>query len=252
MHNCEVLQEEIFDLALGEADGASKARILAELDVCAHCRAEYDAIRQTADLYTTARVLDVPTESYWQKFEADLQADIALYTAPPARFQEEKSNIETALPSFAERLQRLFSSTIAVPAPALLLILAAVPLTAFFALRGNSAEKTNVLPSAPTVKEENAAISPQISDVAPNIAPTPQIIEKIIEKTVWRDRVVTEKVYVNIPAASSKQARVKSSAPKNNGDAPANEMPSVNLAEFEPLNNMDVKVWDKQSADARK
>lgn len=70
MHNCREVRDRLTELIL---DGQSDRELAAELNNCAECRAEFDALNAT--LRTTARVREtsIAAESYWPAYHERLR-----------------------------------------------------------------------------------------------------------------------------------------------------------------------------------
>ncbi len=204
MHDCKRTQEKLLDLAFGELAAGEKARVLAEISVCTLCRAEFESLCSTLDFYGEAAQLDEPTEHYWQQYEARLLAN----------FQPKKRE-KSVSKSF---WQQLFFSSISVPVPvaagAILIVFAAT----LFAVRSSKTEPQ-------IIETKSATIQTQVE---------PQIIvqEKPVDRVVWRERTVTQKVYVIKESRREKQlpnqifARTRKAENSN--------FNQINLAEFKP------------------
>ncbi len=77
MHDCKNIQEQLIDLVFGEAD----ATLRAEVEGCAACREEYQAMQRALGAFDQTADAVMPAESYWPGYEARLQARLAEETA---------------------------------------------------------------------------------------------------------------------------------------------------------------------------
>ncbi len=82
MHNCQNLAERMVDLVFGELSEAERASVLAELERCPPCRAEYQSFKATLSTFDKAAEALLPDENYWQGYEARLQAKLAVSESP--------------------------------------------------------------------------------------------------------------------------------------------------------------------------
>jgi hypothetical protein len=85
MHDCRATQEELVDLVFDEMPGARKARLLAEVEACAACRAEYASLAETLNVFDQATEVALPQERYWPGYETRLRARLAEESRPRAR-----------------------------------------------------------------------------------------------------------------------------------------------------------------------
>src|SRR5215510_13933381 len=70
MHNCREVKERLTELIL---DGQSGDERPAELNTCADCRAEFDALNATLRMTTRGRETAIAAESYWPGYHARLR-----------------------------------------------------------------------------------------------------------------------------------------------------------------------------------
>jgi anti-sigma factor RsiW len=214
MHNCQNIKEELLDLLFGEADAVETARLQRELRFCNACRAEYAGMQKTFAEYEKFSALDVPEENYWQSYEANLSQKLMSVDSP----EPKKSFV-------ADFCRKFLAAQIRIP----------VPVAAGFAVLFVSAAFLNLrLP----VKE--AQINPAIAE--PQIRIVPVDREKIVvqEKTVWRDRVVTQKIYV--PQRESGIKAAFTARAKRKAELMEATMPLLNLAEFQPPAKVEPKI----------
>lgn len=217
MHNCQNIKEELLDLLFAEADAMRTARLMRELRFCADCQAEYAEMQKTFAEYEKFSALDVPEENYWQSYEA--------------RLSQKLMAIETPKPkeSFVANFFRNFlAARIRIPVPVAAAFVVLFAGTLFFAAR---------LPVNNVQTTQTAATEPQIQFV-------PIEKEKIVvqEKEIWRDRVVTQKVYIPQPESGIKNPAASTARQKRRTETAEATMPILNLAEFQPPTKVEPKI----------
>jgi hypothetical protein len=203
MHDCTRTKEQLIDLVFDEAPDA--ARLRAEVESCADCRAEHRALAETLRAYERATDVDQPSENFWAGYHArlaarlassDLEADAASHGAPtsdpldrptaglsstptgwlpPATDAAGRFTPTTSrLTSHAARLRRALSTTWLVPAPAAVAAALLVACVSVFALVRPAPAPVAVEPPA------RADLSAEIRTVE-----VPFVREKIVTRTVY-------------------------------------------------------------------
>ncbi|HEX8396087.1 MAG TPA: hypothetical protein VF644_01475 [Pyrinomonadaceae bacterium] len=216
MHNCQNIKEELLDLLFGEADAAQTARLQRELRFCNACRAEYAGMQKTFAEYEKFSALDVPEENYWQSYEANLSRKLMSVDSP----EPKKSFV-------ADFCRKFLTAQIRIP----------VPVAAGFAVLFVSAAFLNL-----RLPVEQAQTTQTITE--PQIQLVPVDREKIVvhEKTVWRDRVVTQKIYVPQRESGIKNPAALTARAKRKAELLEATMPLLNLAEFQPPAKVEPKI----------
>ncbi|MCA1565511.1 MAG: hypothetical protein LC803_07720 [Acidobacteria bacterium] len=231
MHDCRQTQDNLIDVIFDEADGATRARLFAEVERCAACAAHYRSLTATLDACDEASAALAPVESYWPRYHAALTRRLhgAAGDTRPAR-----------APSRASFWKRLLTTSIRVPAPlaaaAALLLVATSVFALTLAVR--PAPEPVVL-AAPVTGSPEAA---------------PQI--KFIEVPVVREKIVTQIIY--LPRRGDGDARrfttrenLAGVGQHNASPAPvANAAtPRSNLSGFEPAGEVNLRII--KGSDAR-
>lgn len=168
MHKCSETRERLTELVLDGVDCRSDEPLAAELNNCAECRTEFEAInatlRMTARLHETAAVR---SESYWNDYHAGLRQK--LKRAGNTSHAKTQRRGEKLGPLFAT-LRLCVRSSIPVPVPlAVLIILAGLALI-LFAIRP---------------AERAVAQPPMIVHVPVEV---PVVQERVVTRIVYRDR----------------------------------------------------------------
>ncbi|MCA1642061.1 MAG: hypothetical protein LC785_08945 [Acidobacteria bacterium] len=179
MHDCARTKEQLIDLVFGEVPDA--ARLRAEVESCADCRAERHALTETLLAYDRATAAAEPTEDFWAGYHARLAARIIATgdgsaAAPRATPTPDPLDRTTArLSSRAARLRRALATSWRVPAPAAVAAALLFVCVSVFAL---------VRPAPEPIAVE----SPALAD--------PHVDVRTVEVPVVRERIVTRTVYV--------------------------------------------------------
>jgi hypothetical protein len=225
MHDCLRTQDNLIDLLFDELDGATHARLSAEVAACAHCAAQYRSLAETLDACDAASVAATPRESYWPQYHAALSR----------RLQGAARAVRAESVPF---WKRLFTASIRVPAPiaatAMLLLLATSILA--LSLLARPAPEPVVL-AAPDSSRGEAA---------------PQI--KFIEVPIVQEKIITQTIYVprrnrnggDAPARENIAEARRRNAPAQGADAtPAR----ANLSGFKPAGEVNLRII--KGSDAR-
>ena len=131
MHNCKTTRERFTELLL---DGVGPPeRLVTELRECAECREEFGGLSET--LRVTTRLIEsaAPPDSYWPGYHARLKE--RLRAAQQPRVAPGQYHVETRW-----WLTRFFFSSIRVPVPVGLALIAIVGLAFVFSIRVPEAE----------------------------------------------------------------------------------------------------------------
>jgi hypothetical protein len=242
MHDCRHTQDNLIELLFDEpADSATRSRLLAEVEACAACAAQYRSLAETLDVYNEASAASMPRESYWPQYHAALNRRLH-NAAGEAQVSDARRAQQQGVPFW----KRLLTSSIRVPAPvaatAVLLLIAASVFALSLAAR--SAPEPVVL-AAPNASEGEAA---------------PQI--KFIEVPVVREKIITQTLYVpRRNNSGGDEATIARRAPsrenlarvsRQNANASAPETaatPHANLSGFKPAGEVNLRII--KGSDAR-
>ena len=177
MHDCRETKEQITEMVLDGVDNRQDEVLLTELNGCAECRAEFDALRATLRITTRLKETTGPAESYWVGYHARLRQKIEASTQVfDAKAQRRKAEST----SFFAALRLCVRTTVPVPVPlivAVVLAFAALGLTAILGTK------------------QPVFQSPSIVHVPVEV---PVIQEKIVTRVVYRER--------RLPARTAKQS----------------------------------------------
>ena len=243
MHDCLQTQDSLIDLVFDELDGATRSRLLSEIDACASCGAEYRSLTETLDTCDEASAAMLPRESYWPRYHAALSR--RLHDAATGEVQ---LNNGWAQPQQEQQQRvpfwrRLLTTSIRVPAPlaaAGVLLLVAVSVFAL-SLVARSAPEPVVL-AAPDSSQGAAA--PQIKFIE-----VPIVEEKIVTQTIYvpRRNNSGEAITARRPSARENLA----GAGRQNSTAPeaAAAAPRANLSGFKPAGEVNLRII--KGSDAR-
>jgi len=207
MHSCRETRERLIELVL---DGRSD-----ELNNCAECRAEFDALNATLRMTTRVSETAAPAESYWSGYHARLREKLAVVGPAPSHAKTQRRG-EKLGPLFAT--MRLCVRT-SVPLPvAVGIVIACVALTAFAMRRA----------------EQPVAPAPMVVHVPVEV---PVVQEKIVTRVVYRERRSTPRPFRHagndVPAEST---FAKSRKPPTTEEIPAS------LNGFKPTDEVKLVV----------
>jgi len=228
MHDCRQTQNDLVDLMFDELDAATRSRLLAEVEACARCGAQYRSLAATLDACDAASAALTPRESYWLKYHAALSRRLVRVAAGDAAATE-RGSFERA-PFWKQWL----TTSIRVPAPlaatAVVLLVAATILALSLLARPAPAP---LMLAAPALSQESTA---------------PQI--KFIEVPIVQEKIVTQRVYV--PRRPSGGEGSRRAVPRENlaevkrqnatlPNATA-ATPRANLSGFKPAGDTNLRI----------
>ena len=213
MHNCTETKERLTELVL---DGRTTEISAAELNACAECRAEFDALNMTLRLTSRLSETAAPAESYWSGYHARLREKLA--TTPNPSHAEKQRRKEKLGPLF-ETMRLCVRTQIRVPLPlALAAIIACVALGVFAFRRA----------------EQPVAQPPLLVHVPVQV---PVVQEKVVTRVVYRDRRSSSR---NSRRAINDDAQAESTFAKSQKPSTA-EIPA-SLNGFKPADEVKLTV----------
>jgi hypothetical protein len=165
MHNCTETKERFVELVL---DGRLvEAAETSELNACAECRAEFDALNMTLRMTSRVSETAAPPESYWSGYHVRLRQKLA--TTPNPSHAEKQSRKEKLGPLFAT-MRLCVRTSIRVPLPLAIAVVITCLALGVFALRR---------------AEQPVAQPPLVVHVPVEV---PVVQEKVVTRVVYRDR----------------------------------------------------------------
>ena len=159
MHDCSETKEHLTEFAL---DGRRDAVLERELNRCAECRAEFDALSATLRITTRLKETTAPAEGYWVGYHARLREKLQ-NSARDFDAKAQRRKVSLLAP-----LRLCVRTTVPVPVP----LIAAVVLLCAAIVFGTK----QPVPQAPAVVH------------VPVEVPVPVIQEKIVTRVVYRTR----------------------------------------------------------------
>jgi hypothetical protein len=176
MHDCRETKEKITEMVLDGVDNRQDEVLLADLNGCAECRAEFDALSATLRMTARLRETCAPAESYWVGYHAKLREKIQ-HSAKDFDAKAQRRKAESK--SFFAPLRLCVRTTVPVPVPLIVTVVLAFAAVGLVAISG---------------ARQPASQSPSIVHVPVEV---PVIQEKIVTRVVYRER--------RVPARSAKQ-----------------------------------------------
>ena len=185
MHNCKLTRDILIDFALDEISPAQTSELLAELNDCAACQAEYATLKNTLRVSQQVLRFGLPAEGFWPGYHARLQGKLIQHIQEDT--DSASSSVHPLRSSFGSRLlfglRKIATTSVRVPVPAALaMLLLAGGL--FLSLRARG--QANVVPSAPVLPVQTRTVT----------------------VPVIQERVVTQVVYVEKKGRRNKGAAV--------------------------------------------
>jgi len=211
MHNCTETKERLIELVL---DGRSAET--SELNACAECRAEFDALNMTLRLTSRLSETAAPAESYWSGYHARLREKLA--TAPNPSHAEKQRRKEKLGPLF-ETMRLCVRTQIRVPLPLALAVVIACLALGVFAFR----------------RAETPVAPPPLLVHVPVQVPVVQ--EKVVTRVVYRDRRSSSR---NSRRAINDDAQTESTFAKSR--KPSTDEIPASLNGFKPTDEIKLTV----------
>jgi hypothetical protein len=205
------------ELAVNELRPAEAQRLLAELNECSDCRAEYATLMSTLHVSTQALRSAMPSEKFWSGYNERLHERLIANDQPaePTR----------SAPGVWAMLRGLATASIRVPVPVALGLMLLVAIS-WIAVRGRANVETQPITQAP---------SPVLS-IATETAPVPPVEPKVQERVITRV-VYVEKRGPRRGTSFGNNARIPATVAR--AEAPA---PQLNLVDFKPTDQVKLTV----------
>ena len=213
MHNCTETKERLTELVL---DGRTTEISAAELDACAECRAEFDALNMTLRMTSRLSETAAPAESYWSGYHARLREKLATASNPS---HAEKQRRKEKLGPLFETMRLCVRTQVRVPLPlALAAIIACIALGVFAFRRA----------------EQPVAQPPLLVQVPVQV---PVVQEKVVTRVVYRDRRSSSR---NSRRAINDDAQAESTFAKSR--KPSTDEIPASLNGFKPADEVKLTV----------
>jgi anti-sigma factor RsiW len=225
MHNCRLTRNVLLHHALGEMPPAQTSELLAELDHCAACQAEFAALRNTLRVSRQALRSAAPPEEFWHGYRARLRDKLEHH-------QEDLKQASTlvGLP-FGSRLWnglgKLVTTSVRVPAPAALAIALLIGILSFSAL-SRSREQADVA--------QSTAQSTSIANIPAQAIQAPVVEERVVTRVVYVERKASR---ANAPA-SLRRADLAAANIRARSDASGKT--AMSLVGFKPTDQVKLTV----------
>ncbi len=225
MHDCRRTQTQLTDLVFDELPTAEAARLRAEIEACAACRAEYRALAGTLRAVTRAETAVQPPQDFWPGYHARLSQRLqSLADEPPAAPRPAAVSSHPTTPAW---WRRMFTASLRVPAPVAAAVAVALVITSALALRP---APTNIVLAAP----------PQVESSAP---------VRVVEVPVVQEKIVTRTIYVarSDKAQARRAPHTGRAASEQLADGMQGRMvmpvaPPLTLAGFQPAGEVKLRV----------
>ena len=77
MHDCRKVKDQLSDLLFNEMNVEQQRRLIAEIETCPVCEAEYSSLAETLFIFDQTAQATQPDETYWMNYEATLRQRLA-------------------------------------------------------------------------------------------------------------------------------------------------------------------------------
>ena len=214
MHNCTETKERLIELVL---DGRSAET--SELNACAECRAEFDALNVTLRMTSRVSETAAPAESYWSGYHERLREKLA--TTPTPSHAETQRRKDELGPLF-ETIRLCVRTQVRVPLPLVLAVIITCLALGVFAIR-----RAEQPPTQPT-------------------AQPPLLVRVPVEVPVVQEKVVTRVVYRDRRSSSKNSRRANNDTRTESTFAKSREIPA-SLNGFKPTDEIKLTVIKRGS-----
>ena len=215
MHNCKLTSDALIDLALGEMSPAQTSELLAELNECATCQAEYTTLKNTLHVSRQALPPHCRQKSFGPAYHVRLQDKLSRSFNPTTDLRSR------CFASFTSRLwialHTMATTSVRVPVPAALAMLLLAGIF-FLSVRSREQEKVSTSNLLPSVETRTVTV--------------PVIQEKVVTKVVY------------VPVKEKRRKGQTRALDRNNANnlARAGSEASMSLVGFKPTDQVKLKV----------
>jgi hypothetical protein len=215
LHSCRRTRDSILDLVFQEKTEPARTLLLSDVEACPLCLEHYLGLEDTLQVFDDAALLAEPDEKAWNAYEARLANKIIASAG--------EKTISIA------RVRRVFRSSIRVP----------VPIAAGFAV----ACLASILVLATRQTPSRIVEVPGESKTTERVVEVPVYRERIVTRKVYVDRKPTEPVAENRLIVTDKSIddrlnRVAQASPAEDGGS----ITRANLTGFQPASDLRIRV----------
>jgi hypothetical protein len=215
LHSCRRTRDSILDLVFQEKAEPARSLLLSDVEACPWCLEHYLGLEDTLQVFDDAALLAEPDEKAWSAYEARLANKIIASAG--------EKTVSVA------RVKRAFRSSIRVP----------VPIAAGFAV----ACLASILVLATRQSPARIVEVPGESKTTERVVEVPVYRERIVTRKVYVDRKPIEPVAENRPIVTDKViddrlSRVAQASPAEDGGS----ITHANLTGFQPASDLRIRV----------
>ena len=221
MHNCKLTRTGFVDLVLDEIPAPRSSQLLAELNECPSCQAEYAALKSALHVSSRALRSTLPGEEFWSGYRARLHSKLlavpdGFENGPAPDFSSKASGSLGSQLWLA--LRTMTTASVRVPVPAALAVL--LLFGAFFLVMRSLAQT-------------------KTSSVTPVVFAEP----KTVEVPVIQQKVITRVVYLEKKVRRSGKGANQSATPVgDNSGSNAATRTALNLTGFKPTDEVKLTI----------
>jgi hypothetical protein len=221
-----MLESRLVDLAFGELTADEKLRLLSEVESCTDCLCEYHSMTETLSVFDQSVAASLPEESYWPEHQAARRQRLDRF-APRAGTAKRES-----------LWKRIFAARLRVPVPIAVAIALALLASSVLALR-------------PSTREAATVIQPPVVLASPpKIVEVPVYHEKVVTRTVYVEKKMSEKNQARRPAPAVQPAEARQMARRDEEESgQGGFFTRANLTDFQPPDEMRIRVIKRSNSD---
>jgi anti-sigma factor RsiW len=215
MHNCKATRKRLIEEALDQTPSDQRGPLLAELERCPACRAEFASLRSVLRVADQAMESALPAESFWSGYHARLQQSLERDASLASRSRSETGALVL--------VRNLFTTSVRVPLPVAAILIVLFGLSIVFATHSRT------------------------QPIMEPLARTSSVVTRTVEVPVIQERTVTRVVYRNINRPTTRDlARLettgRSAAKVTDRREETTESAPISLVGFKPTSDPKLTI----------
>lgn len=225
MHNCKRTRNVLIDLVLGEIPPAQTRELMAEVNDCAACRAEYAGTTNMLRVSRQALNSASPAEEFWPGYHSRLQSRLrgTIHEANDPSPNLKPVSVRSRL---WNGLSMMTTSSVRVPVPAALAVLLLVGVLSFSARSRGPSNGSQLTPPA---------------SVETRIVHVPVVQKEVITQVVYVKKNRGERRYRSVVSPNLNTAEVTA----------ANGKTTFDLAGFKPADQVNLTIIKGSNQDEK-
>ncbi len=156
MHNCKKTREALIEMAVNKTPPDQNGSLQAELEQCAACREEYEAVRNALRVTDQAMKSALPAENFWPDYHARLRQRLEDASESSVGSRQPASPSRVGL---VVRLRKFVTASIRVPVPLAATAVALLILSVSLTIHLRNALRAAPATSPPSVTTRTVEVS---------------------------------------------------------------------------------------------